>query len=741
MKPLVTTVRALRELATGISPDAIWTSPVLYEHAGPSADYIVAAGDSPGDQRVIVTRDNNVKERLVPDELASVRRDALSRMASFAERVRILPWALPRSWHQYRRDNLVAFFAVHRGDTLSTRWIAEVSTGARSDVIFWRVTTSETFVTLEDFAGQERGLSLELESEWSAVFARAREHFDEARRPAASDIDIDLPAVERSPTQGRSYDQWLATVSQDQRKFIEAPTEKAIRLRGPAGSGKTLALTIKAVREVLEARDRRQALRVLIATHSWSLASQIQDSLDTLGLGQIDEIEVFPLLEIAKSLSTAYTYSADSYDIEGDDSQSGTQAQLDEIAGVLADFVEGDWVTYRSTASDGFRARFDSQDGGDRRALAWDLQVEFGSVIGAEGIFPGAGSELRYLQLPRASWMLPLTDGDKTIVFHLYEQYISNLDARSRVTTDQFLADFLSDLQTHRWNRERRRSGYDLIFVDEFHLFSPLERQVLHYLARDVNVYPRVFMAIDPRQSPSAAYIGAIAADETKSSTSVAGDDALGDVTNFELATVHRFTPQILSLVKHVHHEFPTLELGDEWDVDLSAAKSTKADGPVPTLVASASRTGERDELARAVQELYAHGRVALAVVDDRHWNRYSELASLIGRSGKFHVTAISGRSDIEGLGYRNRGLVVGAAEYLAGLQFDHVLVAGIPEILSASPSLNERTRILSLLYLALSRASREVRVFVNDDDGGVPEVLGRAVQLGLARHIKGAGY
>jgi hypothetical protein len=314
---------------------------------------------------------------------------------------------------------------------------------------------------------------------------------------------------------------------------------------------------------------------------------------------------------------------------------------------------------------------------------------------------------------------------------------MASLDARSLVTSDQVLADFLSHLETHAWNRARKSQGYDLVFVDEFHYFSPLERQVLHYLTRDVSTYPRVFMAVDPRQSPSEAFIG-LAADETRSSSSAAADD-LGDVAHYELTTVHRFTPQILGLIKHVHHEFPTLDLGHDWDIDFTTVESAQADGPLPRLISAASRSGEETDIFRAVQDLYPSGRVALAVVDTRQWQRFSKLAALIRQSGKFHVSTISGQSDIDGLGYRRRGLVVGPAEYLAGLQFESVLVAGIPDMRVAAPTANERTRLLSLLYLALSRAQREVRVYVNEDDGGAAEVLLRAVTNGLMKLEKGS--
>lgn len=739
MKPLVTTVRALGELATDLSPEAVSSSSMLFEFSTQGCDFLLAAGDDEGIQRIVIMRAQNTRDPFVPDHLVNLRRDVLSRMKSFAERARTPgPLSLPRQWHQYKYNNYVAFRAVPKADAHLSRWIAEVVLGDRADIIFWKTTTSDNKSTLQEFDSR-RPAAPDLEGVWTQAVTAAQEHFAQERSQPA-DVDMSLPALEQSTTKGWTYEQWLEAISKEQRAFIDAATDKSIRLRGPAGSGKTLALTLKSIREVLNARESGRDVRVLVVTHSWALAAQISDSIDAMGLGLLNEIDILPLLEVAKMISPQYVQDISSgFNLIGEDSLSGKQAQLDEILEVLDDFISGDWITYRGRVSESLRARFDSADEEDRRALAWDLLIEFGSVIGAAAIFPGAGSELRYSQLPRTSWMLPLgTREDLRVVFELYTRYWASLDERSLTTTDQVLADFLIHLSTNTWNRARRTQGYDLVFVDEFHLFSPLERQVLHYLTRDTSIYPRVFMAVDPRQSPSEAFIG-LAADGTRSSNGVPVDDNLGDVANFELTTIHRFTPQILGLIKHVHHEFPTLDLGQEWDIDFTRVESAQADGSQPRLISAASRSGEEDDIVRAVQALYSSGRLALAVVDFRQWQRFSKLASRIGQSGKFHVSTVSGRSDIEGLGYRRRGLVVGTAEYLAGLQFDSVLVAGIPDMNASAPTANERTRYLSHLYLALSRAQTEVRVFVNEDDGGAPEVLLRAVANQLMEEDQGS--
>jgi hypothetical protein len=733
LKPLVTTARALRELATGLAPEAIATSSTLVDHDTAEAEFLISVEDGSATQRILLIRDRETfgESRFVPRSLLRDRRAILSRMASFADRAKTLPLSLPRGWNQYKHDNLVTFFAVPNGDANSTRWIAELLPGDQADIVFWRTTTRGQNYDLEEFvAGAPRALP-RFDSGWVEAIAAAREHL-ERNKGSKADVDMFLPPLEHSPARGRSYDEWMTLISSDQEAFISAPTDRSIRLRGPAGSGKTLALTLKAAREVLMAEKARERIRVLITTHSWALATQIQDGLDSMGLGYLDNVEVFPLLEVAEAILPQKYQGPAQSTLLGEDSYSGKRAQLDEIVDLLTEFVEDDWVTYRSGVTSEFSERVESEDSDVRLALAWDLLIEFGSVLGPAAIFPGAGSELRYLNLARAPWMLPLSSrGDLHVVYALYCRYMTSLERRSLVTPDQVLADFLNYLETHAWNRSRKSEGYDLVFVDEFHLFNPLERQVIHYLTRDVTTYPRVFMAVDPRQSPSEAFIG-IAADSTQSLSQVGTEDSLGDVANFELTTVHRFTPQILNLVKHVHLEFPTLDFGKEWQVDLAAASSSREPGPVPQLIVGASRRDEDTDIYSAVRELYPRGRIAVAVVDLRQWARFSELAGALATARHFHVATISSRGDIEGLGYRRRGLVVGPAEYLAGLQFETVLVAGIPDMSQAAMPVNTRTRILSLLYLAMSRAEREVRIFTNEDDGGAPEVLLRGVSNGV---------
>lgn len=740
MKPLVTTARALRELATGSAASKNVSAARLRPSSDSKFDYLLAAKTKPDETKVIIYR-NEPFEVAVPTRISAVKKQVASRMASFVDRAGTArSLNLPRGWHQYKHDNFISFYVAPNGGGGAERWVVELPSDNEQQIVFWHVSTTSSQVRLEDFATSARPTLRVDPDAWHTAIGTTDAISDQQSSSHTGDIEISLSPLTDTATRGWTYEEWMNSITEEQRRFVEAPTIHSLRLRGPAGSGKTLALTLKAAHEIREAATEGRDLRTLVVTHSWSLASEIATSLDHMGIDTTSgDTDVFPLVEIARSISPQYAVDSDAMKLMGEDSLSGKRAQLDEILDVIDDFVNSDWVTFRRRTSPDLAARFDSTDDEDRFDLAWDILGEFTTVIGASAIFPGAGQLTRYLQVARASWMMPLNStDDQKVLFRLYELYMSGLERRGLWTTDQVLADLLSYLETHSWNRARRSRGYDLIFVDEFHLFSRLEDQVLHYLARDIDHYPHVFMALDPRQSPSETIMGT--ASERSYRPSLAESSVeLGEIEDFSLSTVHRFSPEILGLVKHIHNEFPTLDLGQEWQIDFARVESSAESGPMPTVILAASRSSEENDIVRAIHDLYSRGRLAIAVVDQRQWPRYAHLAELLGNSGRFSVTAITGRSDIDTLSYSKLGVVVGPAEHMAGLQFDTVLVAGIPDVQSASPTPAERTRLLSHLYLAASRARSEVRIYVNEEDGGVPEVLQRAAENDVVIRERGS--
>jgi superfamily I DNA/RNA helicase len=702
--------------------------------------YVIHHQDSQNVRRLVL--DVPGGDPVLPSSLIQQESPVLERLLAFHEMAESVSLRLPLNWGQYKHDDLLAFFVCSR-DRLAhaPRWITQV-TGPARDVCVWQLTSSVDQRVLQHFAPPSERYAAVVAG-WNAAYAASRDKFSGVNIAIHHSAELDLTENRFDDvTQELSYSGWMDRVTPEQRAFVEHDTDHSIKLRGPAGSGKTLTLELKALREILRARDKGEFLRVLFVTHSWSLAGEVDANLDRLSeWGRLDELSVFPLLTVAQELLPTERWT-EGLQLIGEDSLSDKNGQLEEIESILAEFLMGDWLTFRDQVSDGLRERLESPERGSRRAFAWDCLVEFGSVLGADGIFPGVNAERQYLRLPRAPWMMPLSGKpDLRLVLHLYHIYYKRMLDAGRLTSDQLVNDFLNFLETHTWNTRRGKLGYDLIFVDEFHLFSVQERQLLRYLSRSTDEYPKLFMALDPRQSPWEVYTGfADAQPETYSGRT---EEDFGTVSSVDLPTVHRFSPEILEFVKHLNWDFPDLDLGSEWDVDFAHVSSTAESGHVPQLIEVGTQSAELIEIYNSLKEIRQEtGRwhIALAVVDTDEFAKYKSLAGDLQRGLKAKVTIIESRNDVEVLQYRRRGIVIGPAEYLAGLQFDAVLIAGLPEFKSGLANLGyRRRRYLSLLYLAVTRASREVRIFANDEKGEIPEVLVRAAEQKLLRRVSGA--
>lgn len=680
------------------------------------------------DSPLILIR-NSEGDSFLPLALRGQRQASLERVLAFAQRARTMPIVIPSSWKPYRSHDLVGFFVSSAAATDSPRWVSQVRLNGSHDIALWEVTTTQDKQTLNEFVVPEnlyKVVRVSWESNLDASIQALQGPM--AKGPSSVEVTLDESMPTLGLSKSKALSDWLPNLTSSQKEFVDALSDRSIRLRGPGGSGKTLTMAIKAVQEAQRAKENNENTRILFATHSWSLAGEVDDLIRSLSeYGDLDNITVLPLISVAEEILPTGMI-ADGLELIGDDSLSGKTLQLAQIREIVDEFRRSDWITYAEAVSKEFRQRMEYSTDEDAATLVWDLLIEFGCVLGADGIFPSFNAETRYLRLPRAPWMMALPlEADKRVVYAIYERWWIALQERSLITSDQLLNDFLNYLETFAWNHRRQNEGYDLIFVDEFHLFNIQERQTLRYLSRDTGSFPRIFMALDPRQSPweiytSAGMLGVLpVADE---------QDSLRTV---DIPTVHRLSPQILDLVKQVHLDFPNLDLGGDWDLAISDVESLANSGPKPSLFLSDTHSEEEIAIYRHITEIYPSGsQFAVAVVDETRFPKYMSFMSSISESGKFKVVPLTSRDDVGLLKRHKRGVVVGPAEYLAGLQFDTVIIAGLPDMNSSFANQSYRKRRdLSLLYLALTRASRDVRIFVNEESGGIPKVLARAKDQG----------
>lgn len=676
---------------------------------------------------VIATEAGGLFSGVEPDD----RRTVFDRCARIALRAFDPKVILNPKWMAFHDGNRVSIFATSPGH--DERLVAEIGSLSSSNVFVFAFGDNPKLQVLA-----------QCEPDYGA-YATAAALFQsivdlEVGVPEGGiEGQIELERLEsKSITKGFSYDDWQPLLTRDQRRFLDHPLTGPIRLRGVAGTGKTLAMVLKALRTKYDADDNDELKRILFVTHSWATAEYVDQLVHNLDKREAakSSIDVFPLLYLANKRD----YSKIGREPLGVDSEQGKRLALAEVSGVMERFARGDWVAYRNGCSATFKQKIDADLGSKvRRLFCWDLLIEFGCVIAAQGILTHPADRERYLKLKRSAWMMQLDNPvEKQVTFNLWCKFMDALRQNKWISSDQIVSDFLNDLSTFYWEAARLKEGYDVIFVDEMHLFNAQERLVFHNLLSNGDSAPLVIMALDPKQSPRETFTEI--ADETeKKSSGIYERARLPNPEKIDFKDVHRYTPEIGKLIQSVINAVPALDLSEDWNLPVGVVSTTPGDIPRFKIV-SHKREMFRTTMEQAVvlsrdARKYS-GRVAILCLDSDNFSEYVHAAE-----GQYRNEAIiiASRDDTEKLRYAGRRFVLSTPEYVAGLQFDTVILVDandsqIPEGQHRSYQLR---RFLSELYLGLSRAERSVLVLASREEGGLTKTLSQAVSLGLLKEAK----
>lgn len=559
----------------------------------------------------------------------------------------------------------------------------------------------------------------------------------------------DLSRIELAETsffrsqEGISHSEWIAArLTEQQRQFVEEDNVFPIRLMGAAGTGKTLALCIKALRLMQREVSSGRTPRVLFLTHSeatceatseiirsldaesvlaqvhgaggvWRISTLLSLALDAVG-GKLAEMKILPLAT---------------------DALEGRRLQLELIESTVDGLRKsGNWLVMRGRCSEQFRAFIESANRPDeRRRVAWELMNEYACVLDASGASRKLAERQKYITELRMQWMLPLpAEGDREVVLDLYSEFNRLMTEMSAISVDQLIADYLNYLDSFGWNAVREKLGYDAIFIDELHLFNRQERMTFHALTATEQQAPRLFMAYDPKQSPADTF-APIDARETP--TAFWQRLKLGTIQKYELDTVFRYTPQIAQFVASIDDAFPALDLGEEWGkYNLSSAVP---DAAIPTSCEMESDIElYRFVFARA-KEIKRRGgrdyRIAVLCCNADQFATYKSA----GQHAK-DVVSVSSREEAGSVRPDAFRFVVSIPEYVAGLQFDTVLLVDVNdlEVPEGPYSAGPRRRFLSVIYLGASRASRHLELYSSKRRGGLARMLSGAVAKGVLKPV-----
>ena len=517
-----------------------------------------------------------------------------------------------------------------------------------------------------------------------------------------------------------TYDQWVNILSRRQRAFLDNDDTRALKLSGPAGTGKTLVMELKAIKIL---KNNPEA-RVLFTCHSWAVACQVSDFIDSVSPEFSNKITIAPLLELAKE-----HVGVRNKDIImlGNDSYEGKYDQIMILSDLIQDFLDTDWVVYKNQCSAEFVELLEGVNFTSNN-FTWDIMTEISCVIGANGIMPGNNSFEKYKRIARRNWMMHLeNETEKKVIFEIYEKYMNYLIKNKNISSDQIINDYINYLSMYNWFYERKTEGFDYIFVDEMQLFNDQERMALVYLSRKTDDYPKIIMALDPRQSVDEVYSD-LGITDIMNKANPETDKSIGKTTSYNLDVAYRYTKEILKFLQHVNAFYPQMDLGHDWDNKISGLKASRMkQGVLPKLYTLQSIDEEIKNAVSYAEELTKSGKqtIILSLQEDI----FNGLKEKYQNNSKLEF--ILSKKDIALLKYSKKKILISEPNYVIGLQFDAVILCGCYSIYAKYEKNKSYylRRFLSDLYLGASRAITDLILTRNITMADSLEFLEKAIE------------
>ncbi|MFA7282665.1 MAG: hypothetical protein WC100_21465, partial [Sterolibacterium sp.] len=171
----------------------------------------------------------------------------------------------------------------------------------------------------------------------------------------------------------------------------------------------------------------------------------------------------------------------------------------------------------------------------------------------------------------------------------------------------------------------------------------------------------------------------------------------------------------------------PGQDLDEEWPRYSGISKTE--DGPVPTICTLKSTVATYTQVftrARALQKnLGRKGRVAVLCASNELFSRYLDFSDL-----RDYFIPLTSRDEASGAMHSVRKFIFSMPEYVAGLQFDTVLLIDVNrgEVPDGPYSAAALRKFVSQVYLGASRAERQLEIYASEEHGGASPIITRAV-------------
>ncbi|MBD8893515.1 UvrD-helicase domain-containing protein [Roseibium litorale] len=532
----------------------------------------------------------------------------------------------------------------------------------------------------------------------------------------------------------QSFDDWMKLLTNKQIEFINAEVTGAHRIEGAAGTGKTLCLMLKAISLLRKSEVNGSSKHIVFVTHSEATKRSIKEFLVVIDqdnfasrdrLLEKNTLKVCTLSELCAE-QLAHRIS-DSEFIDRDALES-KETQLLYVSEAYNSAMNADYPSHE---------RFLSAELKDflKKTESWNvtqmLQHEISVVI------KGRASEDidAYKKAPPLKYGIPInSDADKGFIFSIFRKYQEQLGAVSQFDTDDVVLTAIGQLDTPVWRRRRTRDGYDVIFIDETHLFNINELHIFHYFTKSDAHFPIIY-SVDRTQA-----VGDHGWTNQDIAETLSGGAEPEDRS--KLQTVFRSSPQIVELAFSIVSSGATLFTN--FDNPLEATASSFTDKEERMAAQSVFRSYPNDqamieaafERAEVMQREMTckKGKVLIVGFDKEVVDCLHEYAS---SRNKPHLL-LKKRGDVEAVGKAEASgkFVLAHADFVGGLEFFGVVAVGVDKGRlppNKDQSSDNSKHFLSYashnrLYVAVSRAKYRVEL-LGDQSRGPSILLEPAVQ------------
>ncbi|PMN52656.1 hypothetical protein BCT31_13880 [Vibrio lentus] len=517
-------------------------------------------------------------------------------------------------------------------------------------------------------------------------------------------------------------------LSDKQLSFVEADWNHPARVHGPAGTGKTICLVLKALKTASEGGDK---LKILFIVPSTSVRNTVEyflkvtaSSSKIFSTSSISKIKVRTIQQVCMDLLGSDISDTELLD---EDSYEAKQTQLIYIMEIV-DNIKTNLKSHKQLISSELYSIFENED---VLALSELLMHEFGVAI------KGRCNSLKdeYINKKCEHFCLPTSnDNDKYFIFKLFEEYQLKLDQLGQFDPDDIAISAIGKLESPLWKRRRNTEAYDFICADELHLLNFNELSIIHFLTKNVNSAPISF-AVDATQA-----IGDIAWKNESILRYLSIEKFSNTEEQANLTAVFRCSASITRLASMITSSGTSLFTNFIDPLAHASEIQNELQEYQPEYIlydeSSLSLHHKAINLANGIQsELNCMKHKIVIIYFDRLL--FEEAKEEFNRCNKT-VSCLLERGDIEVIeqAKKKNDFVMAMADYVGGLEFDAVVLVGVDQgrlpreerAVSSTSKTFQNYTAHNRMYVAITRAMKVVKV-LGDSRRGESSILSSAIK------------